>query len=133
MTASAKSATGKADAGRPSDRQNARGSNANPSATIQSTATMATPDVDQGSRKASRTASRSMFRTRAAGLRQADRTTETPSAIEFLPPDSAIFGRLLPRLHDIAIDRRLPKLLKEHFRRKPGAQRICHQVAVSFL
>ncbi len=73
-SARANNAIGSAQIGRVSDRSNARGSMVGISATNQSTAAIATPEVDHGSRIAISTVSRSMLKIRAAGSCRADRT-----------------------------------------------------------
>src|SRR5215212_1269180 len=91
-SASAKKAIGKAEIGRASDCKNARTSSVKASAIIQSPATMTTPVVDQGNKNASKTASKSTFKIRAAGSCRADRTAETTEISAFPLSDSAILN-----------------------------------------
>jgi hypothetical protein len=61
---------------------------------IQSTAAIATPDVDQGNKIAMRTVSRSIFKIRATGSCQAERTSESPETPGSLLTASVILGSL---------------------------------------
>jgi hypothetical protein len=79
-SASATIAIGSAEIGRISDRTKARGSMVGISATNHSTAAIATPEVDHGSRIAISTASRSILNIRAAGSCRADQITESKEA-----------------------------------------------------
>src|SRR5258708_4911978 len=90
-SARAKKAIGRAQIGRISDRRNARISMVGISAMIQSTPAIETPDVDQGNKIAMSTVSRSIFKIRAAGSRQAERTSESPET-----PGSLLTASVIP-------------------------------------